>query len=280
MKRLSIGFILTTSLLLSGGAFAQESVANKTLFDQLEDRVHQASGSLATASMSLHQALDRIPRFETGPVIAPNGEHVASMSRVTPTETTPAQESAAVAKPLPKKSGKRPLDVLRDREDASGETSNSSFVLLGLFLVTIVVFSLWMKRRRGGRATLRQSATIETIATNRVFGKHAISLVRVPGRVLVLGSTDKGMSLLTEISEEAFNRDMMDDDAVDAPNEHGFASRLQRLYDNFQGTSPSGDETFQQASSAPAPIDELLGNRRPDERGAIRERLSSLRAKA
>jgi len=242
--------------------------------------VHQASGSLATASMTLNQALDRIPHFETGPVIAPTVEPVASMRRVTPAEAKPAVARVDAEIPLPKKSSKRPLDVLREREEAPGTSSNSSFVLLGLFLVTIVVFSLWMKRRKGGGAKLRRSATIETIATNRVFGKHAISLVRVPGRVLVLGSTDKGMSLLTEISAEAFSRDMKDDDTADAPDESGFASRLQRLYDNFQGTTPAGQETLHQASTASAPIDELLSNRRSDERGAIRERLSSLRAKA
>ena len=280
MKRLSLGSILMGGLLFSGGAIAQESVANKTLFEQLEARVHQASGSLATASMSLNQALDRIPHFETGPVIAPEVEPVAPMRTATPAETKPARASAGVAKLLPPKSSKRPLDVLRERGEDSGETSNSSFILLGLFLVTIVVFALWMKRRRGGAVLQRRSASIETIATTRVLGKHAISLVRVPGRVLVLGSTDKGMSLLTELSEEAFNREMKKDDSADAANGNDFSRRLERLYEDFPGSSPAGSETSRQASTEAAPIDELLHNQRSDERGAIRERLSSLRAKA
>jgi flagellar biogenesis protein FliO len=61
----------------------------------------------------------------------------------------------------------------------------------------------YAKRKQRAGGPLRQSRTMSLVDTLRLGGRHNISLVHVPGRLLVIGSGEKGMSLLTEMSEEA-----------------------------------------------------------------------------
>jgi flagellar biogenesis protein FliO len=59
----------------------------------------------------------------------------------------------------------------------------------------------YAKRKQKVDGPLKQSRTMSLVDTLRLGGRYSISLVHVPGRLLVIGSTDKGMNLLTEMSE-------------------------------------------------------------------------------
>ena len=74
--------------------------------------------------------------------------------------------------------------------------------LIALVLLGLAAFgSLFLMKKK--KAEEQQRAMMEVLESIRVGGKWQMSLVRVPGKILVLGVTDKGMQTLTEIPEEA-----------------------------------------------------------------------------
>ncbi len=74
--------------------------------------------------------------------------------------------------------------------------------LIALVLLGLAAFgSLFLMKKK--KSEEKQRAMMEVLESIRVGGKWQMSLVRVPGKILVLGVTDKGMQTLTEIPEEA-----------------------------------------------------------------------------
>jgi flagellar biogenesis protein FliO len=70
-------------------------------------------------------------------------------------------------------------------------------VLLGAGLVAWFV----VRRRGTGLGGLGGRDQLQVIGTTRVGGRFLVALVRVPGRTLVVGASDKGLSLLSEIRD-------------------------------------------------------------------------------
>ena len=75
--------------------------------------------------------------------------------------------------------------------------------LLALLLLASVAGGAmyYAKRKQKATGPLKQIRTMSLVDTLRLGGRYSISLVHVPGRLLVIGSTEKGMNLLTEMSE-------------------------------------------------------------------------------
>lgn len=91
-----------------------------------------------------------------------------------------------------------PMASLADRDVE--KTANGGWLPVGLALSALAGVAFWLKRRATGGAG-RRGLEIETLGTTRVLGKHAVSLVKIGGRVLVVGHGDKGLTLLTELDE-------------------------------------------------------------------------------
>ncbi len=68
--------------------------------------------------------------------------------------------------------------------------------VLALLAAAAVVFVQWRKQRSEPTPA---DETLEVVSSARVGGRWQVTLMRVPGRLLVLGATDKGLSLLAEL---------------------------------------------------------------------------------
>ncbi len=112
----------------------------------------------------------------------------------------PAAVAQPTGKPTPKpriQSADKP--TFKD----SAENQKSAFGLKNILVLCLLVglagvAMFYAKRRKAGGAR-RQDRAMTVIETLRLAGRHQISLVQVHGRVLVVGSQEKGLSLLTEL---------------------------------------------------------------------------------
>ena len=293
MKRILSHTVVLTALLTPAVLLAQPEAGHGSLFEQLQERVDSATGQLAVLGKTVENVGDRLPRLQTRPAVVAALEtaepvEYSNTARGPRTVRSEPNDAGVADKPEAKKNflnrnNKTPLSALKERETAEGRDSNMGMLATGMFLVGIVLIALWLKRRRGNVPGGRKTATIETIATSRLFGKHAISLVRVPGQILVLGASDKGMTLLTQLDEADFAKSAAATDMDDPGIKSGFTQRLQNLCEGFQG-QPSAHDTMDRAEQLRralnddgAPVDQLLVS---DERTAIRQRLSAMRGKA
>ncbi|MBT9557978.1 MAG: flagellar biosynthetic protein FliO [Myxococcales bacterium] len=91
-----------------------------------------------------------------------------------------------------------PMASLAERDVE--KSANGGWLPVGLALSALAGVAIWLKRRATVGAG-RRGLEIETLGTTRVLGKHAVSLVKIGGRVLVVGHGDKGLTLLTELDE-------------------------------------------------------------------------------
>ena len=105
--------------------------------------------------------------------------------------------SLAHAAPAPPSQASRPS---RTRDARSTRKQ-----LLALALLLAAAGAAWLLARQrkghGGRAAALRG--LEVIQTLRLGGRFQVALVRAPGRLLVLGLSDKGVTLLTELDEDA-----------------------------------------------------------------------------
>ena len=288
MKRNLFITTILAAVLLPVSLMAQPSAGYDSLFEQLQERVDSATGQLAVVGNSLEQVGERLPRLETRPAVVSALTYGEKVARPQPAKRTLYAEASSAEELAPtskksflKRKKASPLGALKEREKTEGRDSNMGLFTMGSFLLAIVLFALWMKKRKGQSPASRKAATIETIATSRLFGKHAISLVRVPGQILVLGASDKGMTLLTQLDEATFDQSMAAEEA-DPGAKSGFSQRLQSLCEGFQPSASAHEtmdrkEQLRRALNDSAPVDQLLVS---DERSAIRQRLSAMRGKA
>lgn len=93
---------------------------------------------------------------------------------------------------------------------SSSSGSSLRVMLMVAFLVGApVVWYLTRKRQVAGKAGPGKSLTL--LGSLKVAGRWQVALVKVPGKTLVLGATDKGLSLLTEVDDDALDDDRSDD---------------------------------------------------------------------
>lgn len=74
-------------------------------------------------------------------------------------------------------------------------------VLMMTFLVVGLVAWYLTRRRQQGKSGGATKA-LSLIGTVKIAGRWQVALVKVPGKTLVLGATDKGLSLLSELDDD------------------------------------------------------------------------------
>jgi flagellar biogenesis protein FliO len=250
------------------------TIANPAAADSRKDLLDRLTADLNPAELNSNGVeLAAAPIHST--------ERVAPIRAQAPAPQADRPERAdapAVTAPVRKA---RTLKSLRERQakkEANQTTPMGAWLMVGLALLALGGVAWWLKRRAArGTPWAAAANRMETIATHRVTGKHMVSLVRVPGRILVLGLNDKGVNLLTELDENDLDavRSFTEEGETPALDTASFADRLGQLRDRvkdrrdpFRGALVEEDE---------APVDDLL---RLDERAAIRERLDALRRRS
>jgi flagellar biogenesis protein FliO len=221
-------------------------------------------------------------------------------------ETTADEPTTREPTAQEKKAAGTPLAALKDREiESSGRVG---WLAVGMALALLAGVTAWLKRRTAKTATMA-GLRIETISTTRLGGKHAVSLIKVGGRVLVVGQGEKGLTLLTELDDEeaapaapsAAPRGLSSISGTAlgvAANTNGSAvetgagsfvekvTRLRAGWKDPAATSKAASnksgirfptDPFHAAMLDDAPVDEL---QRLDERAQIRERLEQLRRRS
>lgn len=114
-----------------------------------------------------------------------------------PSASTPPRLTGV---PAPAPQATAPAGASRVRDARS---TRKQLLLLALLLAAAGAAWLLARQRKGqggGAAALRG---LEVIQTLRLGGRFQVALVRAPGRLLVLGLSDKGVTLLTELDEDA-----------------------------------------------------------------------------
>lgn len=210
--------------------------------------------------------------------------------------------AAASAQPI---TGAPPVDMARSLRNL--------LLLAGVLGLGGAVF-VYLRDRRGGRRAERANP-LELIASVRLGGKWPVSLVRVPGRILVIGATDSGIALLAELDDDLDDEVVADADGgsddLRRPSRHGEFDEYEPARrgpatrpDVFEGEeqtygrpprrSAAATAPARRTVNAPAPeddpfLEQLLGrlaeNRSAvmratapaDERAALRERMQTLR---
>ena len=193
------------------------------------------------------------------------------------------------------------LSELRKQEAKQATSSNvaggslNGWLAIGLVLMVMGAVAMWLKRKSKPTG-LPSAEDITPLAVTRLWGKHSIGLVKVSGRILVVGLGESGMNLLTELEETELPSPVPSASASDEERSEFTASLMQR----FQGMKKNGaGETFAsilggsaapQAGAShvsqlklspltrptqPGPAEELVGL--SEERAAIRRRLDALR---
>ncbi|MFO0748840.1 MAG: flagellar biosynthetic protein FliO [Myxococcota bacterium] len=80
--------------------------------------------------------------------------------------------------------------------------SSGGFERIGIMLVIliggVVALAFWKRKKERPSKLSNQLAVLGQV---RVAGRWSVALVRVPGKTLVLGATDKGLSLLSSIDD-------------------------------------------------------------------------------
>ena len=102
-------------------------------------------------------------------------------------------------------------------------------ILMGLFYV-----SKRLNRRDGGGF----GAKLIRIVDSRYVGpKKTITMVEVPGSILVLGTTQERISLLAQIDQPELVAQIQS--RTDPSTENAFTSHLQRFYKKFKNQNAS-----------------------------------------
>jgi hypothetical protein len=203
-----------------------------------------------------------------------------------PTGVAGANSEAAASPSAAKRLLRRSRKPIKETVGTKTIDSSSGYITVGVALLLLVGVGFWLKKKAVRIQTDNSHASIETIATARLAGKHLISLVRVPGRVLVVGMGENGLTLLTELDDSEM--DGGTGTGGKGPGPGGFINRL--VEQGFSGSKSGGlgaaseeEHPFLTAiDDGEVAVDELLRERtripeRNDERNAIRDRLRRLR---
>jgi len=150
----------------------------------------QRNPSIARITRSLFAALTIT--MITSPAFAATALEAIEQAAAAPEQTATAETQLAATPAEPAAS--EPITLRA--EDGRGVMTWLALILLG----GAAFGTLVLLRRRDDTAS-ETRPTIEVLQSARIGGKWQVSLVRVPGKTLVLGVTDKGLSTLAEIEE-------------------------------------------------------------------------------
>ena len=154
-----------------------------------------------------------------------------------PAATTPLsflRQESATAEAAP------PAAETVDTVEAPSSMADKASFLLIILLAMMGGAALLAHRRQIGSAGADADLTLEVARSIRLGPKLQLSLVRVPGRLLVVGATDKGVELLTELFSD--DEETLDDDFL--------ASALS----GRQESAERGHQALSQEELLPEPI--------------------------
>ena len=100
-------------------------------------------------------------------------------------------------------------------------------IVLGGLIVVFYFMKRFLKRDVGGS----NEALIKVIASQYIGIKKNISLVEIPGSILVVGVSNDNISLLTKIEDKVVLDDLRQENARIAPS---FSDHVQRLTGRFK----------------------------------------------
>lgn len=130
---------------------------------------------------------------------APAGVSPASVSPASASGDAPAER---LSDTLPLK--REPEGELTVGQDASPGVSLTGLAFASLLLGAAALLAWWLQKRTNARKGAGGlDTTVEVLSSTRIAGRFQISLVRVPGAILVVGVSDKGLTLLTELPPDA-----------------------------------------------------------------------------
>ena len=105
-------------------------------------------------------------------------------------------------------------------------------IVLGGLIVVFYFMKRFLKRDVGGS----KEPLIKVIASQHIGIKKNISLVEIPGSILVVGVSNDNISLLTKIEDKVVLDDLRQENARIAPS---FSDHLQRLTGRFKQAKSS-----------------------------------------
>ena len=116
---------------------------------------------------------------------------------------------------------------------------------LGLFMMALLGAAGFLAyRKKQDEISQAGDLTLEVASTIRVGAKWQVSLIRVPGRVLVVGATERGLELLTELYPEG------DEEAMEELLDHAQSATHPTI--QHPGTQPVLAEPSRLAEDSPA----------------------------
>ena len=110
-------------------------------------------------------------------------------------------------------------------------TAMQMLTALGIVLGGLIVVFYFMKRFLKRDAGGSKEPLIKVIASQHIGIKKNISLVEIPGSILVVGVSNDNISLLTKIEDKVVLDDLRQENARIAPS---FSDHLQRLTGRFK----------------------------------------------
>ncbi len=203
-----------------------------------------------------------------------------------PVAAPPAAPAQLLPEPAPAAAPSEPSIVFRDATpvassaDAPAPAFDARAIVVALILLLAAVAAWWLGRRRERPGTLA-SPRLRVLSSLRLGGKWQVSLVQVPGGLLVVGATDKGVTLLTELGpapNEVPEPDILDMTPPLPPLEPDAGDDddpfLERLLGRMSDARPAalGNDplSYPRTRVSPPPIARAAG---ADERAALRHRI-------
>jgi len=180
-----------------------------------------ACGILAGAMVAQQVSEGHAAEPTPPPVIAadPAGAPVPAAAATPAAPASPAAPATPTAAPA-RPSGITFLDSPRGdaRPEAAAaqpapRTSGGGFerivIMMAVLAGGVGALLLWKKKKAG--APNKPHTELAVVGQVRVAGRWSVALVKVPGKTLVVGATDKGLSLLSTIGEEDIPGDSADE---------------------------------------------------------------------
>jgi len=111
-------------------------------------------------------------------------------------------------------------------------TAVKMFIVLGVLLGGLIIALYLVKKVIGRRDSQSKGRVIRVLASTYIGVKKSISLVEVPGALLVLGITNDRINLLTKIDDaETMNQVTA---AQNEPMRWSFSDHLQKLSSRYK----------------------------------------------
>jgi flagellar biogenesis protein FliO len=116
----------------------------------------------------------------------------------------------------------------------SPDVAASVFKLIGVLVLIVgglIAFNIYAKRFFRGHAGIRGRKTVHVLESTPLGLKKSIALVKVPGRILVLGITNDRIALLERIDPNGYEAAAMEEPAGALPS---FKDQLRKMSGGWQ----------------------------------------------